>query len=188
MAEAELTQQRDNASGNVCIECGLCCDGSMFDKARINKHDDLAFLQQMGVGSFTVGDKKFFQLPCRAQEGKLCRLYNDERRFKICRTFQCKLLKQYLSGKISYRTAMAIIREIRMRRQSIKAFSKILNENQNCDEPAILSFIRELYHSGKLKDLTFRRSYAKQILDCIIFKELLKKRFYKKNSKVSLRS
>jgi hypothetical protein len=70
MIKRESKQSQDNENGNICIECGLCCDGSMFDRAVINKHDDLEFLKQMGVESFTVDDKLFFRQPCRWLEGK----------------------------------------------------------------------------------------------------------------------
>jgi hypothetical protein len=183
MAETDLTQQFDSVNGNICIECGLCCDGSIFDKGRIDKHDDLTFLKQMGFVSVAVGDKLFFQQPCIGQEGKRCRLYHDERRFKVCKTFKCKLLRQYYSGKISYPDANDIIREIRKRRQSIIEFYKIIHEGRNCDEPAIDSFISELNQSEKMKDPAFRKTYSKQNLDCFIFRELLKRRFYRKNSK-----
>jgi hypothetical protein len=185
MIKRESKQSQDNENGNICIECGLCCDGSMFDRAVINKHDDLEFLKQMGVESFTVDDKLFFQLPCKGQEGIRCRLYHDERRFKVCKIFKCKLLRQYHSGEISCYDALNIIRELRMRRQNIEAFSEILHEGQNCPGPSIFSFVRNLYRSGKLDDPAFRRSYPKQVLDCFIFTDLLKQRFYTKNSKVS---
>jgi hypothetical protein len=156
----------------------------MFGRARIDKSDDLTFLKQMGVESVTVRDKQFFQQPCMGQEGKRCRFYNDARRFNVCKTFRCRLLKQYISGEISYHAAIAIIGEIMIRRQSVKAFSEMLYTDHNSREPSIFSFIKELHISGKMEDLAFRRTYSKQILDCFIFRELLERSFYKKNSKV----
>ena len=186
ITETVLIQKHNSEIGNICIECGLCCDGSMFNKARMDKQDDPAFLKQMGVESFTVDDKPFFQLPCRAQKGKRCSLYHDERRFKVCRTFNCKLLKQYLSAEISSPAALDIIMEVRMRRERIKAFSEMLHADLNVCDPSIISFLRELYRSGKVEDPAFRRSYGKQVLDCYIFRELLRQRFYNKKANVNL--
>jgi len=183
MAETDITPPFDAESGNICIECGLCCDGSMFKHARIDKSDDLTFLKQLGVESVVVRDKQFFQLPCNWQEGKRCSLYHDSRRFKVCKYFKCRLLKQYISGKISYHVAMTIIREIMKRRQSIKAFSEILHNDHNSPEQSIFCFISELHLSGKMDDLSFRKTYPRQILDCFIFRELLNRSFYKENSK-----
>jgi len=178
MNEANITQLCDGENGNICMECGLCCDGSMFRHAKIDKSDDPTFLKQMGVESVEVRDKQFFQLPCTGQEGKRCRQYNDARRFKVCKTFKCRLLKQYISGEISYHAAMAVIREIMIRRQSVKAFSEILHTDHNGHKPSISSFIRELHLNGKMEDLSFRKTYPKQILDCFIFMELIKRSFY----------
>ena len=155
----------------------------MFKHAKIDKNDDMAFLKKMGVEFIAVNDKQFFHLPCMGQDGKLCRLYNDARRFKVCKEFKCRLLKQYISGEISYNCAMDTIREILVRRQSVKEFFEILHTDHNNSEQSIFSFIRELNLSGKMENLSFRKTYPKQILDCFIFKELLKRKFYKKNSK-----
>jgi hypothetical protein len=183
MIETDRTQPGDSESGNICIECGLCCDGSMFGYINIDKNDDLTFLKQRRFEFFADRDKLFSRQPCVGQEGKLCRLYNDARRFKVCKAFKCRLLRQYLSGEISYPSAMAVIREILIRRQSVKVFSEILHSDHNSSEPSIFSFIRELNLSGKMEDPAFRRIYSKQILDCFIFRELLKRSFYKKNGK-----
>jgi len=183
MTETDTTQPGDRASGNICIQCGLCCDGSMFAHAGIDKNDDMTFLKQMGVESFTIRDKLFFTLPCMGQEGKLCMIYNDARRFNVCRTFKCRLLKQYISSEISYDSAVDVIRETLIRKQSVKEFSEILRPDCKGSGQSIFSFIRELNQSGKTEDHSFRRIYAKQILDCFIFRELLKTKFYKKNSK-----
>jgi len=182
MAETDKMLPGNSEIGNICIECGLCCDGSMFKHAGIDKSDDMIFLKQTGFESVIDHDKLFFHLPCKGQEGKRCLLYHDARRFKVCKTFQCKLLKQYLSGDITYSTAMSVIQEILVRRQSVKAFSEILHTDHHSREPSLFSFIRELYQSGKMEDPAFRKTYSKQILDCFIFRELLKRSFYKKNN------
>jgi hypothetical protein len=183
MTETDTTRLYDTENGNICIECGLCCDGSMFKHAKIDKNDDMAFLKQVGVEFIAVSDKQFFHLPCMGQDGKLCRLYNDARRFKVCKEFKCRLLKQYISGEISYNCAMDTIREILIRRQSVKEFFEILHTDHNNSDQSIFSFIRELNLSGKIENLSFRKTYSKQILDCFIFRELLNRKFYKKNSK-----
>lgn len=183
MIETDISQPCDIESGKICIECGLCCDGSMFDKARIDKNDDMAFLKQMGVECIAVNDKLFFHQPCMWQEGKQCRLYNDARRYKACKEFKCRLLKQYLSGEISYDSALDIIRGTLIRRQSVKEFIKILHSDHNNSEQSIFSFIRELNLSGKMENLSFRKTYSKQILDCMILRELLNRKFYKNKNK-----
>jgi len=108
-------------------------------------------------------------------EGSTCKLYNDKRRFKTCKNFKCKLLGQYLSNKISYDAALDIIRDVSSRRQSIRELSEPLQTASDC---TIYAFIRELKKSGKMDDLSFRRNYSKQILDCLILEELLKRKFY----------
>lgn len=184
MTETDITQPCAAEKGNICIECGLCCDGSMFRHVGIDQNDDLTLLKQMGVESLMVRDKLIFLLPCLGQEAKRCKLYNDARRFKVCKEFKCKLLKQYLAGALSYDAAMDVIAKVMRRRQSVREFATMLHADR---AQSIFSFLRELDLSGKLNDLSFRKKHSKQILDCFAFKELLKKRFYDKSGQAPCR-
>ncbi len=163
---------------NICIECGLCCDGTLFQKAIIQSTDDPAFLKEMAVESFSEGGKRYFRLPCRGQKYKLCALYNDERRYKICKAFKCRLLRQYAAGEIPYEAAIAVIKEALALGLRVKEFLGRLKAAGVSSEGFTPSLLRDLKLNGKLEDLSFRRSYSKQIMDCFMFTELLKRSFY----------
>jgi hypothetical protein len=181
---SNTVQPCDSENGNICVHCSLCCDGSMFGYTVVNKNDDLRFLKQMGFEFVKEHDKLLFYQPCMGLKDKLCTLYDDERRFGACKKFVCRLLRQYNSGKISYNSAMDVIREVMMHRQRIKEFYEILHIGDDGSEQSIYSFIKELELSGKTDDLSFRRKYSKQIMDCLMFGELLERGFYNKKGEV----
>lgn len=177
------TQPGDTENANICIHCGLCCDGSLFKKAVIGKDDDQVFLKELGVDIISEQNKQFFLQPCIWLAGTLCTLYQDQRRFKTCKNFKCKLLKRYLSNEISYQSALATINDIVKRRQNIKEFFEIHKTTH--DKGTNASFIQILKQISKMDDLSFRKTYAKQLLDCVILEELLKRRFYHEEGKAT---
>lgn len=178
MSKIETAHAFDREKGNICIQCGLCCDGSIFSCAKIDPHDDLTLLKQMGVQSVMDGDAPIFLLPCGGQEGKLCGLYNDARRFKVCKKFKCRLLKRYTSGEISYGEAVHIIEEAGRHRQGVKVFAEIIDAESAMSGKPIRTFIIDLARSGKIDDPHFRKIFAKQILDVLIFRDLLRGNFF----------
>ncbi len=80
-----------------CVGCGLCCDGTIYDKARAQPHE-VERMTALGLATLEDQGKLHFQHPCRfSSEGK-CTIYDD--RFTICHTFKCKLLTAYQAGDI----------------------------------------------------------------------------------------
>ncbi|NJD90892.1 MAG: hypothetical protein FIA91_05155 [Geobacter sp.] len=160
---------------NICIKCALCCDGSLFPKAALHPSDDVSFLNQMGVESFIEGDRHFFQLPCSALADKVCTLYHNRHRFRVCRRFKCKLLKQFLSAEISFDAALKVICEVFKRRQSIQKLKELFLP---AVDTTIISLINAIRQSSYIEKHSFRSTYGQQLLDCVILEELLRSRFY----------
>jgi len=80
-------------SSDLCLACGLCCDGSLFERARLHPgEEELALslsLTVLDAGSNNPG----FRLPCPLFSD-CCTIYNQQRP-KICNAFRCKqLLRQ----------------------------------------------------------------------------------------------
>ncbi len=94
-----------NDNQNICIHCGLCCDGTLFNRANIKDHE-----QNASEFSFEIikTEKRAFKLPCSYLNEKVCSIY-QERPYAICESFQCKLLKALRAGNISFDDAMKII-------------------------------------------------------------------------------
>lgn len=80
-----------------CIGCGMCCDGTLYTRAKVEAGEEPR-LTEHGLMVTVDHDKGYFRLPCPHEKCGSCTIY--EKRFVICRTFRCALLKSYNAGEI----------------------------------------------------------------------------------------
>ncbi|MBA4137851.1 MAG: hypothetical protein C0518_11085 [Opitutus sp.] len=108
-------------SEQLCLACGMCCDGTLFDGVQLEPGDDAPRLQALGlpVKSFRARQPIVrFPQPCAALcADRTCRLYAD--RPRQCRTFECKMFKEARAGRIDYAAALRVVEKTR--RQADKA-------------------------------------------------------------------
>src|SRR5947209_8425884 len=93
---------------HLCLECGLCCNGTIFADVRLNQADQPELLRREGlrINAGPGGRPRLVQ-PCAALEGKRCRIY--ELRPGCCRQFECLLLKSVKAGRTDFDEAQKII-------------------------------------------------------------------------------
>ena len=118
---------------DLCLACGLCCDGTLFDLVKLEATDDARTLKALGL-PVTVSRGKNpvarFPQPCSALcENRTCRLYKD--RPWQCRVFECGVFKEAKAGKIGIPAALKQVRLARRRADKIR---KMLRELGDTDE------------------------------------------------------
>ena len=116
-------------SHQLCLECGLCCNGVIFAKGQLQSSDDPAHLKSLGLAVLRTnksGETKF-QQPCAVFDGCRCGIYRD--RPKYCRAFECLLLKQVNAGKIELSKALQIVRRARRRAEKVKRLLRTLGDS-----------------------------------------------------------
>ena len=86
----------------LCADCGLCCDGTLFDHAKAEP-EEFARLAAAGMETYEVEGKPRFRLPCPRLSGSRCTIYQE--RFTICRSFRCALLRDYQAGAVTLEEA-----------------------------------------------------------------------------------
>jgi hypothetical protein len=96
------------AAEDLCIDCGLCCDGTLFGAVPLT-HDDRARLE--GAGLLKPGEP--LDQRCRALEGCRCTVYAQ--RPLACRQFQCLLLIALKDGEVPLKGAKAVVAEAHRR-------------------------------------------------------------------------
>jgi len=111
---------------NICIDCGMCSDGTMYRFAAIKDGDVLGPLKAAGAVFVTNEAETSFLLPCPAFRGGCCSIY--ETRPTICSEYRCFLLRRYEAGEVSFEEAQAlIIRTMALRdrvRPALTAFAE----------------------------------------------------------------
>lgn len=97
-----------NAIDQLCPNCGLCCDSTLFADVELRQGDDASWLARRGLKIAKKGHRKLaFNQPCACFDGKYCRIYQD--RPRRCRLFECGLLNKVSAGKMKVETAMETI-------------------------------------------------------------------------------
>ena len=94
---------------NLCLICGMCCNGTLFGHATLENYDEAESLVFKGQRILWEEDGWYFRFPCRALDGCACTVYAT--RPTICRTYHCELLKKYEAGGVSWAEASAIVQE-----------------------------------------------------------------------------
>src|SRR5271154_2938594 len=98
----------NDAVSQLCPNCGLCCDSTLFADVELRAGDDAKRLKQLGFALESKGRGKLaFAQPCACFDGKFCTVYAD--RPKRCRTFECGLLKRVGADELG---ASAALRKI----------------------------------------------------------------------------
>lgn len=108
-------------SESLCLACGLCCDGSLFDNVQFGAEEDAGRLVAQGLPvkrSRAKAPTRFVCQPCPAlQKDCRCRVYSD--RPRQCRSFECGVYKDFLSGRLDFKRALRWVAQAR--RMSSKA-------------------------------------------------------------------
>lgn len=178
-----------NSCEQLCLACGLCCDGSLFDLVKLEPSDDARKLTALGL-PVTVSRGKApvarFPQPCAALcRDRTCRLYAD--RPWQCRVFECGVLKQAKAGRMSVAAARRLVRQARRRADQVR---RLLRELGDTDEHRALG---ERFHrtSERLEatdaDPAAKARYADLSLAMHQLKLLAHEKFYTQTEAPKLR-
>jgi hypothetical protein len=114
----------------LCLSCGLCCDGSLFDGVQLEPGDDAKKLQSLGLPVATSRARipvARFPQPCHALcADRTCRLYTD--RPRQCRVFECGVFKDLRAGRIELTDAMKLTGRARRRADKIRRLLRQLGD------------------------------------------------------------
>ena len=90
----------------LCTNCGLCCNGSLFDDVELSGEAEATKMEIMGL-DVEVDQQALLLQPCAALHGNKCSIYQF--RPGCCRTFECRLLQNAKRGNIRVDDAMTTI-------------------------------------------------------------------------------
>lgn len=115
------------SGSQLCVSCGLCCDGTIFERVPVLDDDDPSHLRQRGV-RFDAKDE-YWLLPCAALEGRTCSIYSC--RLGVCRTYRCPLLERHENGEIPLAEALKIVaRTVALKTSVRAAFTAVDDEEE----------------------------------------------------------
>lgn len=107
---------------NICLSCGLCCDGTLIGHVQLSS-EELPTLR----GLMDIEDENnngFFLQPCKKYcDG--CSIYSQ--RPKQCASFNCGLLKSHEQKELSSDSALEIISRVKQKKIAIEKNLVALN-------------------------------------------------------------
>ncbi len=164
----------------ICVTCGMCCDGTLFSNA-ILQPGEKGHLPAAMEKSYTKTDAgEFFKLPCSYFHGK-CSIY-DQKKAHVCSAFRCNLLKDFSEDKISQADAFIIVENaIKQRDEVIHLARTVFETTENMYLKSILEKI------GKTEEdedtaITTHPSFNLLKIKAIILETLLLRHFKSKES------
>jgi len=118
----------------LCLQCGLCCNGVLFDDVKLQRGDRRMRLEALGLKIVVNHGSGAFTQPCSCFDGKHCRIYAE--RPTRCRTFECTQIHRVKSGQ---QTVAFAKRRITAAQQAAEAVRRLCRELGNIDEKMALS-------------------------------------------------
>jgi Fe-S-cluster containining protein len=116
-----------NSIDQLCPNCGLCCDSTLFADVELRASDDPRRLRQLGLTLAKKGRTKLaFAQPCACFDGRLCGIYAD--RPNRCRAFDCGLLKRVAAGEMTAKAALKKITEAKQLAERVRALLRLLGQ------------------------------------------------------------
>jgi hypothetical protein len=100
---------------SLCLTCGFCCDGTLFDRTPLAEQDDPSLRVSLEV----LDGQHHGVQPCPALEGVACRVY--EKRPLTCRRYRCLLLEAHEAGEVSFDGAAQLVAQTRALRVALSS-------------------------------------------------------------------
>ncbi|MEG3154940.1 YkgJ family cysteine cluster protein [Sphingomonas sp. RB1R13] len=96
-------------SYSLCMKCGLCCAGALFDYGELDE-DEVGAARAVGLDVFERSTGSAFRIACSRLEGSCCSIYGA--RPRTCRKFRCKLLRNVEAGEVTIDAASEKVAEV----------------------------------------------------------------------------
>ena len=111
----------------LCPNCGLCCDSTLFADVELRAGDDAKRLKKLGhTIERKTPTKLAFAQPCACFDGKLCQIYQD--RPNRCGLFECGLLKRVKCGEMTANAALKKISDAKKRAGEVRDLLRSLGQ------------------------------------------------------------
>ena len=102
-------------SSNICLSCGLCCDGTLIGHVQLEPEEIPALKKIMDLEN--ENGNGFFLQPCNNYcDG--CTIYSE--RPKQCASFKCELLNSVEEKELDFNSAVITINTVKEKKVTIE--------------------------------------------------------------------
>ena len=178
MGNSHQSPQQEQA---LCVKCGLCCDGTLFDHAFLEKGEKPHIPSLMRERHFKTKNQDAFKLPCPYFDKK-CTIY-DQKKAQVCTSFRCELLARFSQTKIDSVKALVLIEKAKTLRAEVFELYKRYTKKEIT--PSFKELRKEIFLEKERqdkgeKDNIFNLLYFKtNVLELFLIKHFKSDRAYK---------
>lgn len=162
----------EDAEQIICTRCGLCCDGTLFVRARVGE-EDVARLEKHPMHFEINESRSHFKLPCHYQKEKCCSVYSGWRP-RVCSEFVCKTIVRFRNGKITFDEALTVIKNTLSHQERVM---KLLATPTTHGKQGLRALFNAYMSSHPLPDPLI-------LLECAAFQRRLQLHFSDKTTKL----
>ena len=161
-----------NDSLNICLSCGLCCDGTLIGFVQLY-HEELPVLRELMDIEDSNGNGFFLQPCSKYCDG--CTIYS--KRPKQCANFKCGLLKSLEQKELEFDSAIEMINMVKQKKIAIEKKIEILQiELQSQSFYFKMIELKKLLQKNKA-EISLTKNHLELISDLNYLDNLLKKKF-----------
>jgi len=172
MSDFRKNEDLISDSSRLCLSCGICCQGVMYDHAGLQA-DEVDLYYELGFLPFmTTRGKEGFRLPCIFYIDNKCSIYSI-RRPKICASYKCKLLRNLMDREIDSKEREQIVTETKRLIESIQDRLTTKNASMNFQQK-----IETSLNLSQIELLSADNSTKAILMDLATLEILLKKHFF----------
>ena len=111
---ASSGMQAIDEATTLCLSCGLCCDGTLHDRAKLG-NDEVEPMRALGLPILDT-DPPYFKLGCPRFD-RCCTVF--PLRPRVCGSYRCKLLLTLDQGEIDLDEALNRVQQARALRAAV---------------------------------------------------------------------
>ncbi|MBO2545748.1 YkgJ family cysteine cluster protein [Salegentibacter sp. BDJ18] len=158
---------------NICLSCGLCCDGTLIGFVQLEREELSPVKQLMDIEQ--TGENGMFFLPCNELGCNGCNIYSQ--RPKACRNFECGVLKSVEKKELSFDKATEVIDVVKQKKATIEKHVATLQiELQSKSFHFKMLELKKLLRKDK-SELSLSQSHQELKLELEELEKLLTKSF-----------
>jgi hypothetical protein len=172
--EAMSDQTPRLGPSDLCRSCGLCCNGTLFGRVRLLPEDDPEPLRLAGIPITSDDTGSQFALACAAHQG-CCQVYDS--RPSNCRTYQCKLLRRFGRGVVSWAEATVQVDRLRRLREHLAVEIERLRPGMGRASVAEISKVIPPFDE-LAADIELHKLWAPVLLRLVALKRFAKDNFH----------
>lgn len=146
---------------DICIGCGMCCDGTIFDATELHQSDELGPLQQLQAVFITDQHSARLQQPCPAFRAGCCSIYDQ--RPESCREYSCAVLTSVAEGATNVDDATSVIAAATALRDRVRPALTQLNQGLSPAAASGLGEIAGIAPGARLPRALVAQSFSGQL-------------------------